>query len=291
MSGGGSQSTTSQTEPWGAQKGYLKDIFGQAQNLYKQDGPNLYPGQTTAPFNPNETAAQDAYLRYAQNFAPNIASQAGGAFGTLSDASTMLNPDNNPYLQSYANAAVQPIYQNLTQSVLPAISNSAFGSHLTGSSRQGIAEGLATQSANQQAANATSNIYSNAYGQGLNAMGQSLALAPQTQALGAVGPEAQSAVGAQQRAYQQALLDQQVQNYQYNQELPYNKLATYLSMIQGNYGGTTTGTNPSGGSGPLMGGLGGAASGAATGAMLGGGNPWAIGGGAAIGGLLGLFGS
>lgn len=286
MSGGGSQSTTSSTEPWGAQKGYLKDIFGQAQKLYNQEGPNLYPGQTTAPFNPNETAAQNSYLDYAKNFAPNIASQASGAFGTISNPDLMLNPNNNPYLQQYANAAVQPIYSNLTQNVLPSISNAAFGSHLTGSSRQGIAEGLAAQSANQQAGNVTANIYSNAYGQGLQSLGQSLALAPTVQQLGAAGPEAQSAVGAQQRAYEQALLDQQVQNYQYQQELPYNKLATYLSMIQGNYGGTTTSSTPLGSNNPLLTGLGGAATGAALGSPLG---PWGMAGGAGLGALLGLF--
>lgn len=47
MSGGGGQSTS--TQPWKEQRGYLADIFGQAQNLYQQGPQEYYPGATVAP--------------------------------------------------------------------------------------------------------------------------------------------------------------------------------------------------------------------------------------------------
>lgn len=50
MGGGGSQTTTQKSEPWEAQKPYLTDIYGQAQQLYQQGQPAYYPGSTVVPY-------------------------------------------------------------------------------------------------------------------------------------------------------------------------------------------------------------------------------------------------
>lgn len=56
-------------------------------------------------------------------------------------------------------------------------------------------------------------------------------------------------VGAQKEAYNQAHLNDQIARWNFEQQLPANKLAQYMPMIQGNYGGTGTTTQPYYGSG------------------------------------------
>ena len=76
--GGGTQVSTSTTEPWAEQIPYLTAGFEQAKNIYDKAPPNYYPGETLAGFDPAQTAAHQATLGYAMG--PRVASmQAGGA--------------------------------------------------------------------------------------------------------------------------------------------------------------------------------------------------------------------
>jgi hypothetical protein len=64
MSGGGTQVSTTNVEPWAEQKGYLTGGFEQAQKVFDQGAPEYYPGETLAGFDPAQTAAQQATLGY-----------------------------------------------------------------------------------------------------------------------------------------------------------------------------------------------------------------------------------
>lgn len=288
MGSGSSGDATTKTEPWGPQKPYLKDVLGQAQQLYQQGGPQISTEPWTAPFNPTQVAAQNAATNYATGQAPAIAGQAGQAFATTSNPALMLDPNNNPYLAQYAKGAVQPIYDQLNQTTLPAITNSAFGSHLVGSNREGIAQGLAIQGADRAAGDVTSNIYSTAYGQGLDSLLKSEGLAPTVQGTGLTGANVLGAVGQQQNDLAQAELDQANQTFNYNQQLPWNTLAAYQNLVQGNYGGTTTADTGGQDQNPLLQLLGGGLSGAAVGSTFGG--PVGAGVGGGLGALLALLG-
>jgi hypothetical protein len=89
------------------------------------------------------------------------------------------------------------------------------------------------------------------------------------------------------------VLNDDMNRYNYGQQLPDQQLANYISAIQGNYGGTTSTSQDVNGN-PVAGGVGGALTGylggnALQGALGAGGNwgPW----GALLGGLGGYFGS
>lgn len=111
--------------------------------------------------------------------------------------------------------------------------------------------------------------------------------------------------------YQQSLLDDQVNRWNFDQNIDLQKLQNYMALIGGQqYGSTSQTTTPTTGSRALLTGLGGAATGAMLGSMLAGSGgaaagaggaaatgaaagssvgPWGTAIGAGIGGLLGLL--
>ena len=76
---GGSQSQTTRTEPWDAQKDYLKTGFARAEDLYSTGKmtPGYYSGTRIAPFDPASLEAQRSALTYATG--PRPANLQAGA--------------------------------------------------------------------------------------------------------------------------------------------------------------------------------------------------------------------
>lgn len=246
--------------------------------------PDRYQGSTVAGFDPSQVQGQNMALSAAgtQN---NLAT--AGADATKFALNDALRVDSNPYLGGYIDAAVRPITQQLTESTLPAIRGSAVTTGNFGSSRQGIAEGLASGRASQAVGDTTAKIASDAYGKGLDAQGKALALLPQTQAAQTTGAVTTSGVGDVRQALQQALLNDDVSKFNYDQLLPFlvsSELASAASGIPGG-GAISTGTGSS--KNPLTSGLGGAATGASLGSAIFPGIGTGI--GAGIGGLLGFL--
>lgn len=155
------------------------------------------------PFNANQTASQNAALGAvgAQNQLAANAAQ-GGNFLLSGD---VLKAESNPALQSYMDAAVRPIYQNLTDTMLPQVRSGAAAAGGYGGSRQGIAEGIAMRGASDAAGMTTANIANEGYKSGLDAMTKAGALAPIYQGVQTQGAATQGAVGDVQRAMAEAL--------------------------------------------------------------------------------------
>ena len=76
---GGSQTQTTRTEPWDAQKDYLKSGFARAEDLYSTGKmtPSYYDTTRIAPFDPASQAAQTGTLSYATG--PRTANLQAGA--------------------------------------------------------------------------------------------------------------------------------------------------------------------------------------------------------------------
>jgi hypothetical protein len=81
--GGGTQVSTSTTEPWEQQIPYLTSGFKAAKDLFNKGIPEYYPGETLAGFDPAQTAANKAILGYAMG--PRPAAQQAGAERQLLD--------------------------------------------------------------------------------------------------------------------------------------------------------------------------------------------------------------
>lgn len=221
-----------------AEQQKLLDLALPAFEKFAAAPPSPFPGQTTAGFTPSQIQGQQQVLG-AVPAQQQIAAGALGAQGVVTDPN-ILNAATNPALQSYINAATQPLYQQLTEAALPAIRGSAITSGGFGGSRQGIAEGLATGRTAQAAGETTANIANQGYQAGLDALLKGIALAPTTQQVQTQPGLTTSGVGDVQQALQQAILNQQIQDYYYKQFAPFMTAQELTGIATGLPGGTTT---------------------------------------------------
>jgi len=287
MNGGTKQQaseTTTTSEPWKEQQPYLKDLFAEAEKQYKSDSPQFFQGQQTANQSASTLQGQEYVKGFANTAAQDIARNSTSAFNTAANAADL---SSNPYFDAAAEAAIRPVVRQFNETVLPGIRQNAIASGGYGDSRMGVAQGIASDRLQQNVLDTTSRMALDAYGKGLDTSTKALALAPTAMQTGLQPGVMMDTVGQSEQAYQQQLINDAINKWNYEQMLPANKLTTLQSLITGNYGGTTTGqalqdvsrTNP------LMSGLGGAAAGASIGTALGG-----PGIGTGIGALIGILG-
>jgi hypothetical protein len=270
MCGGGTQVSTSTTEPWEEQIPYLTGGFKEAQRLYNRAAPEYYPGETLAGFDPMQKAAQQATIGYAMG--PRVAGMQAGGEGALMRslggytgftpgqagdllAGNVRTGAGTPY-GAMENALTQGVTSNLQQNILPGIRQQQIQYQPGGSSRANLAQNQAIAKAVQSGlTKPLADMYSDAYqtAQGLRMpMSQSIIgqqqygqqmypsiMAAPLNIYGAMGD-----VGAQRRAMTQATMDSDMARYQYQAAAPQQQLANYMKMITGNYGGTTTQTSP-----------------------------------------------
>lgn len=300
MSKGGSTTTVQKSDPWSGQQPYLQSVFQNAQNVYGQMSGNN-GANAVAPMTANQNqainltqqqvgqsnlggvqatnAANDytTHLLQGDYLGSNPGNQSFGAFANGSMV-------NNPYLSGMADAAANGTIRNYQTAIAPQITSQMEGSGRYGSGAMANAQSQSQQDLATQLGNQMNNLYGGAYSQGMQNMlagAQGLSnnynTAAQQQLQGSYNaPSLQNAssalignlynMGGNQQAYQQQLLNS-----------PWNQLGQYNNLIQGQYGGTQTSTQPYY-TNPASGALGGAAAGSVLG-------PW----GALAGGVIGAL--
>lgn len=245
-SGGGgtnSTNTVTQADPWAGQQPYLLDLFRNAQKQFQGGGPQYYPGQTIAPQSSATVQGQQAVTQGAGQAAQSSEAANRALQFNLHDARDV---NSNPYLQSAINAAIQPAVHQFSDAG-GTLSQLRDESAQTGTgygygSRGDIASGLAASRLNKDILGTTSAMAASGYQSGLDASTRSLALAPGViQSSGTPG-EMLSAVGQQQDSYQQALINDAMNRWNFEENRPGNALAAYQSLLGGNFGGQTAGT-------------------------------------------------
>ena len=285
-SGGGTQQTatsfSSETGPWSPQVPHILTGFDQARKLYEQGVPDYYPGETLAGFDPAQTFAQEATIDYARG--PRAAGMQAGAEGALMrglTGNTGFNAQQNadllagnvrmgagtPY-SAMTDALTKDVTGNLQKNILPGIRQQQVMYQPGGSSRAALQQNQAVADAVQSGlTKPMAQMYSSAYDraqqmrlpaaqQRIDQQQSAMGMYPSIMAAplgmyGAIGE-----VGAQRRAMTQEAINRDMARYAYESNAPQNALQNYMSMITGNYGGTSSGgsssttTNtPSGGSG------------------------------------------
>ena len=268
--GGGTQVSTSETEPWAEQKGYLTGGFEQAKNIFDQGAPGYYPNETLAGFDPLQTYAQQQAVNYAKG--PRAAGMQAGGEGALMRSLggyTGFNPGQTsdllagnvrtgagtPY-GAMENALTQGVMNNLQQNILPGIRQQQVQYQPGGSSRAALEQNKAVSRAVQSGltkplADMYSGAYQTAQGQRLPAANQIIGQQqygqsqyPTTMTAPLQMYNAMGKVGADRRAMTQATIDRDMGRYEYDANAPQNALRNYMAMVTGDYGSTTEQTTP-----------------------------------------------
>lgn len=235
----GTTKNVSQTGPLAMQSPYLAGMLQSAHNLYMDETrPAYFPGSTVAPLAEAEGQARNYLSQYASQIAAPMAERTQQSLERAIGGEYM-DAANNPYVQQMVKASTGDVSQDLLQRVLPAIKGGAIRAGQLGGSRQGIAEGLAIGEAARGAQRTAADINFGAYNTGLNAMMQGFNLAPTVQSMGYTPADMLQAVGGQERAYDQAQINEQIARWQHEQNLPYVKLAEYANIVRSPMGGQT----------------------------------------------------
>lgn len=264
-SGGGTSTTIQKSDPWAGAQPYLKDIMGQAQTAYNNSANNQYfPGSTVVPFSPQQQQSMDMIQNRATNGSPLMDAAKTDLQKTVSGG--YLDPTQNP--------AYQAMSQNVTNQV-----NSQFGAAgRTGSgmNQEALARGITQGGADL-------------YNQERQRQMQAQLFAPQMANQDYYDAGMLGQVGAAQQQQAGNVLTDQMNRYNYNQNLPWQNLNQYSAILNGygGLGGSSSITQPAAQTNQAASGIGGALAGGQLGSSFG---PWGAGIGAVGGGLLGLFG-
>lgn len=222
MSGGSQQAgtTTTTNAPYSAYQPYIGTALGQAGNLLQSGGPQYYPGQQVASFNPLQSQAFGGIQ------------SAANSTGALSRANAM----DKTLMQGSGNPFENQMFQQEMQQVQPQLA-----SQFAGSGRDIVGSmPLAQQQLGNMGAQFYGQQYQNDVNNALNAGNQAQSLydtrlSGQQQLLGA---------GNQIQGQSQALIDASKNAYNYNQNLPYQNLQRFEGAIAGLMPGTGQQSNP-----------------------------------------------
>ena len=217
--------STSTSEPWKEQIPYLEKGFESAEDLWKAPGPEFFPGSTVAGFSPEQ---QQAHMLGSQRaLAGNATMDAAEGYGQDVLGGNYLNSD--PYQDS--------VFQNIQSHVMPSVNSQFMQSGRYGSDLHGDTMTRAMTEAYAPYA-------SQQYQQGLDRMDNAMSFAPQFAANDYQDIAALDTVGGAKQGLAQRETDDAVNRHAYYQDLPYNKLGQYMGLIGGNWGGTTTSSQP-----------------------------------------------
>ena len=279
---GGSKTVTQQTSsaPWQGQQPYLTDIFSEAQRLYREPGPDYFPGSTVVPFSPQTEQALNMSEQMALQESPIQQAGAQEYLNTLQGDYL----GGSPFFQGAFESQVRPMVQQFTQEALPGLQSSFTSAGMRGGSAEQAAAGRAMDSFTRALSDTGGELAYRNYANERNRQAQFAQGAP-AYALSRFQDAQQLAnVGGAREGLAQAQLADEINRFNFNQNVQQDQLANYLGLVQGGYGSEGTSTQPyfrNVGASILGGGL--------TGAMLGNTLGIGAGAGAGLGALAGLF--
>ncbi len=257
-------------------------LYEMVQNWYNSQNPQYYQGNTVAPVSQDTQSAWDSARNLATNNpllnVANNQMQATMGGGYL---------NSNPYLDSMFHQAAGNLGREYSNITTPQIASRFGAAGMAGSPLEGEMYGQAQTNLGNTLGNLATNIYGGNYANERNNQMQSLLFSPQMNAANFANIGQLGNIGQQQQDYSQQNINADINKWNFNQNLPYNKLTQYSGLLQGggNYG-TTTSTQPVYGnpiSGMIGGGMG--AAGLAGNLGLWATNPWLGAGMTALGAL------
>ena len=247
--GGGTTTSKTSSELDPTVRPYVEYGLGEAKNLYQQAGPSYYPGQTYVGPSGQTTAALQAAQTRAMTGSP--LTQAGQA-QQLGTVQGQYLSAGNPY---FTQALAGPT-QQATQAYNDAIKAAQGTASMAGRYGSGVSADIQNRAA-QTLSNTLANKYGElAYGNYATERGlqnQAAVNAPQMAAADYADIQQLANVGKTAEGYQQTALQSAIDRYNYEQNLPYQKLSAYLGAAYGSpQGQVSTSQQQSSGGGKIV---------------------------------------
>lgn len=239
---GGSQPSTVTQKSTYEMSPEQRQIFEMAMpsiEAYASSTPSLFAGSGIAPLTPLEQQARASLLNTSAPAAEQLAGNAANAQNLMMDPDFMLNP--NQYVQAAGAGATEHVTRNLMENILPGVRSgaaSAGGGYSGGSTREGIATGKAIGATNFGLSKALADMYHANYQSGMSNMAGAVGRNQGVIDSQLAAPSIVSGVGAQDRAIQQATLDEDIRRFYASQDLDLAKAQSVLGLVQGMPGGT-----------------------------------------------------
>jgi hypothetical protein len=225
--GGGKQTQTQTSDPWGPSQQYIAGALGDAAKWYGSDyGRQYFPGSTVVPFNPMTEQALGMTAQRAINGSPLM--QAAQQQNLATQRGDFLRPDSNPFLSQTFDTAAGKVRGALDSQFNR---NNSYG----GSMHQGaMADNLN---------NLASQMYGQNYNQERDRMTAATTFAPQLAQQDYYDAGRLAAVGD---AYQQQAgnyVNDAMQRWDFYQNQPFQRLQQFASLINpvAGMGGTQVG--------------------------------------------------
>lgn len=214
--------------------------FALQQALARYSDPNgrtFYSGPTVAGLTPDELAAQ--------NLLRGLSGTAGSmGTGAQSYLETLLSNATNPQNDATLNAAIAATLKDTVQQakdpggIYSQIRQDALSNGALGGTRQGVAEGVASGRLADTLARTSAEMRLAGRGQNLNAAGQGLTQIPNISSALTLPASLLAGVGGQNRAQEQAYMDDLLRRWGYNTSMEDTRLQNLLNMVNGtNLGG------------------------------------------------------
>jgi hypothetical protein len=235
--GGGGQTQTTSIPAW--MKPYVTYGLNEAQTLYQTQNPQYYPGQTYV----DPSAQTQAALQATQNRAlmgnPLLPAAQQQQQNVIGGQYLQNNPYFNQALQGAAQASTQQYYDAINQATSGAAGAGRYGSNAMQEQQQRAAGQLANALTNQAGQLAYSN-----YGAERARQEAAAAQAPGLAQADYFDINQLLQAGQMGEGYQQNALEGDVARFNFQQNAPYQKLASYLGAVYGvpGAGGQTTTT-------------------------------------------------
>lgn len=222
-----------------------RDLYNRAKQTVEQNPYRPYGGQRFAGFNADQqrgfglarqnVGAYQPYLNQARSFAQQGAQQFSAA-----DANRLMNP----YMQAVGQQVVRDINRAFDQQAL-LDSDAARAAGAFGGSRHGVVDAERNRNRAQEISDTLTQLYSGAYDRALNAYeaerqrmanaaNQFAGLGQQAQQQGLVDAQSQLDIGRAQQALEQAYLDFLFEEYQRQQNAPFDQ----INFLRGILGGS-----------------------------------------------------
>ena len=248
--GGGGGTTTSKTssELDPTVRPFVEYGLQEAKTLYGTPGPSYFPGQTYVGPSTQTTDALKAAQTRATAGSPLSSAARTQQLGTVSGAYLAPNP--------YFEAAMRPAVSTATTAYNDAIKGAFGTSSLAGRYGSGAMADLTGRAnktfADTLAGKAGELAYQN-YATERGLQNQAAVNAPQMAASDYADIQQLANVGKTAEGYQQTALQSDIDRYNYEQNLPYQKLSSYLGAAYGSpMGQVSTSQQQSSGGGKIV---------------------------------------